>query len=154
MCKILREKDIYGCSNFIAVRTFIDIQLNGLNAGRENVAHYAYREFLQVAAFDVSGTSENLNYTLKRVIYWDPTAPTATRPLALNVIKNGAGTLSAPENPFRFSSEFYDSELDLVYYNFRHYSPALGRFLSRDPIEERGGLNLYAAYYNSPIVFF
>ena len=47
-------------------------------------------------------------------------------------------------NPFRFSSEYYDSELDLVYYNFRHYSPSLGRFLSRDPIEEQGGLNLYA----------
>ena len=37
-----------------------------------------------------------------------------------------------------------DSELDLVYYNFRHYSPSLGRFLSRDPIEEQGGLNLDA----------
>ena len=47
-------------------------------------------------------------------------------------------------NPFRFGSEYYDSELDLVYYNFRHYSPVLGRFLSRDPIEEQGGLNLYA----------
>ena len=47
-------------------------------------------------------------------------------------------------NPWRFSSEFYDSELDLVYYNYRHYSPALGRFLSRDPIQEQGGLNLYA----------
>ena len=46
-------------------------------------------------------------------------------------------------NPFRFSSEYYDSELDLVYYNFRHYSPSLGRFLSRDPIEEQGGWNLY-----------
>ena len=46
-------------------------------------------------------------------------------------------------NPFRFSSEYYDSELDLVYYNYRHYSPSLGRFLSRDPIEEQGGLNLY-----------
>ena len=47
-------------------------------------------------------------------------------------------------NPWRFSSEFYDSELDLVYYNYRHYSPALGRWLSRDPIEEQGGRNLYA----------
>ena len=54
-------------------------------------------------------------------------------------------------NPFRFSSEYYDSELDLVYYNYRHYSPSLGRFLSRDPIEEQGGLNLYAFVKNSPI---
>ena len=53
--------------------------------------------------------------------------------------------------PFRFSSEYYDSELDLVYYNYRHYSPSLGRFLSRDPIEEQGGLNLYAFVKNSPL---
>ena len=54
-------------------------------------------------------------------------------------------------NPFRFSSEYYDSELDLVYYNYRHYSPSLGRFLSRDPIEEQGGLNLYAFVCNKTI---
>ena len=54
-------------------------------------------------------------------------------------------------NPFRFSSEYYDSELDLVYYNYRHYSPSLGRFLSRDPIEEQGGLNLYAFVGNNAI---
>ena len=54
-------------------------------------------------------------------------------------------------NPFRFSSEYYDSELDLVYYNYRHYSPSFGRFLSRDPIEEQGGLNLYPFVKNAPI---
>ena len=58
------------------------------------------------------------------------------------------GAVTASDNsvvqPFQWSSEHYDSELDLVYYNYRHYSPSLGRFLSRDPIEEQGGLNLYA----------
>ena len=54
-------------------------------------------------------------------------------------------------NPFRFSSEYYDSELDLVYYNYRHYSPSLGRFLSRDPIEEQGGWNLYAISMNNMV---
>ena len=47
---------------------------------------------------------------------------------------------------------FHDPELDLVYYNYRHYSPALGRWLSRDPIEEQGGVNLYAFTSNAPIV--
>ena len=54
--------------------------------------------------------------------------------------------------PFQWSSEVYDSELDLVYYNYRHYSPSLGRFLSRDPIEEQGGLNLYVFAKIVPIV--
>ena len=50
---------------------------------------------------------------------------------------------AVPANPFQWSSEVYDSELDLVYYNYRHYSPSDGRWLSRDPIEENGGVNLY-----------
>ena len=61
----------------------------------------------------------------------------------------GAVTASGDvTQPFQWSSEVYDSELDLVYYNFRHYSPSLGRFLSRDPIEEQGGINLYLFIFN------
>ncbi len=47
------------------------------------------------------------------------------------------------ENPFKFSSEFADSETGLVYYNYRYYNPELGRWTKRDPIEEFGGWNLY-----------
>ena len=62
----------------------------------------------------------------------------------------GAVTASGDvTQPFQWSSEVYDSELDLVYYNYRHYSPSLGRFLSRDPIQEQGGWNLYAFVGNS-----
>ncbi len=56
----------------------------------------------------------------------------------------------AEENPFRFSSEYYDSETGLIYYNYRYYSPDLGRWTSRDPIEELGGYNLYNMVDNSP----
>ena len=35
-------------------------------------------------------------------------------------------------NPFRFSSEYADDALGLVYYNYRHYNPADGRWMSRD----------------------
>ena len=51
-------------------------------------------------------------------------------------------------NPFRFSSEYHDDETGLVYYNYRYYSPELGRWISRDPIEEEGGVNLYAMVGN------
>jgi RHS repeat-associated protein len=33
----------------------------------------------------------------------------------------------------------------------RYYSPSLGRWLSRDPIEEQGGQNLYAYAANDPL---
>jgi RHS repeat-associated protein len=56
-------------------------------------------------------------------------------------------------NPFRFSSEYFDAETGLVYYNFRYYSPDLRRWLSRDPIGENGGVNLYAMVNNNPVSY-
>jgi RHS repeat-associated protein len=53
--------------------------------------------------------------------------------------------------PFGFSTKYTDSETSLVYYGFRYYQPSTGRWLSRDPIEERGGVNLYGFIMNGPI---
>ena len=44
-------------------------------------------------------------------------------------------------NPFRFSTKYNDSESGLYYYGYRYYSTGMGRWISRDPIEEQGGLN-------------
>jgi RHS repeat-associated protein len=44
----------------------------------------------------------------------------------------------------RFSTKYYDTETGLYYYGYRFYDPAMHRWLNRDPIEEKGGLNLYA----------
>ncbi|MGL4853695.1 MAG: DUF6765 family protein, partial [Lentisphaeria bacterium] len=52
-------------------------------------------------------------------------------------------------NPFQFSSEYYDSELNLVYYNYRHYNPEIGRWMSREPLEEFGSINLYSFIKNN-----
>ena len=57
---------------------------------------------------------------------------------------------SAMENHWRYSSEYADDMLGLVYYNYRHYELVMGRWLSRDPINERGGKNLYVFCSNSP----
>ena len=51
-------------------------------------------------------------------------------------------------NPFRFSSEYSDDTLGLMYYNYRHYDPTSGRWLSRDPIDEYGGVMIYGFNYN------
>ena len=57
----------------------------------------------------------------------------------------------ATANPFRFSTKYFDPETTLYYYGFRYYDPATGRWLSRDPIGERGGLNLYGFVGNDPV---
>ena len=49
----------------------------------------------------------------------------------------------AETNPFRFSTKPTDLQTDLIMYQLRPYSPTLGRFLTRDPIEERSDENLY-----------
>jgi RHS repeat-associated protein len=54
-------------------------------------------------------------------------------------------------NPFRWSTQNQDDETDLVMYPARPYSPSTGRWLSRDPIQEQGGLNLYGFVGNNPI---
>ncbi len=36
----------------------------------------------------------------------------------------------------------------VLYYGFRYYMPETGRWASRDPIEERGGVNLYGFVWN------
>jgi RHS repeat-associated protein len=49
----------------------------------------------------------------------------------------------AKTNPIRFSTKYTDNETGLIYYGFRYYDARNGRFINRDPIEERGGMNLY-----------
>ena len=60
----------------------------------------------------------------------------------------------AQENKFRFSCEYMDDELGLIYYNYRHLNPNDGRWISRDPIAEQGGWNLFAFVKNNSIINF
>ena len=54
-------------------------------------------------------------------------------------------------NPYRFSTKEHVGSL--VYYGYRFYSPSLGKWINRDPIEELGGTNVYAFTENSPLNF-
>jgi len=66
------------------------------------------------------------------------------------VITAQTGTL-VDDNPFRFSNEYWDNDLKKIAYLFRFYDPSLGKFLSRDPIGEKAGQNLYLMCLNDPI---
>lgn len=54
----------------------------------------------------------------------------------------------------RFSTKYFDPETGLYYYGYRFYLPVLRCWLTRDPIEERGGLNLYCMCENSLVFSF
>jgi RHS repeat-associated protein len=58
----------------------------------------------------------------------------------------------AGQNPYRFSTKYFDDEVKLYYYGYRYYSAGLGRWISRDPLEEElGGINLYTFSQNSGV---
>ena len=51
----------------------------------------------------------------------------------------------------QFSTKQLDSESGLHYYGYRFYDSSNGRFVGRDPIQERGGVNLYGFTANNGI---
>jgi RHS repeat-associated protein len=77
------------------------------------------------------------------------TAPTARREY------DGFGNVVMGENVwpsvFGFSTKIGDPETGLLYYGYRYHRPEHGRWISRDPIEEKGGLNLYGFVKNDGV---
>ena len=61
------------------------------------------------------------------------------------------GGVRADELKVRFSTKYSDDESGLYYFGRRFYSPRIARWLTRDPIEEDGGLNLYAYCGNNAV---
>ena len=57
----------------------------------------------------------------------------------------------AEQCPFRFAGAYLDEETRTYYFGYRHYDPRTKQWLTRDPIGEAGGLNLFAYANNDPI---
>ena len=57
----------------------------------------------------------------------------------------------AHQNPFRFSTKYWDDESGLIYNNYRYYSPVSGRWINRDPSGEQDNVNLHGFVRNNPI---
>jgi RHS repeat-associated protein len=57
------------------------------------------------------------------------------------------------EQPFEFAGCLYDKDTKLCHFGAREYDAQVGRFISKDPIWPRGGLNPYTYAYNSPLNF-
>ena len=79
--------------------------------------------------------------------------PENALPRTPNSPKDPAGGNS--HNPLMSSElderESLSNSASLVYYGYRFYDPNTGRWLSRDPIAERGGLNLYGFVGNNAV---
>jgi len=58
---------------------------------------------------------------------------------------------AANANPFGFSTKYRDPETDMLYYGYRYYNPSTGTWLSRDPLGEEGGRNLFSFALGDPM---
>ncbi|MBI5693764.1 MAG: RHS repeat-associated core domain-containing protein [Verrucomicrobia bacterium] len=123
-------------------RTMADA--GGVGALLQLVDHTASRTYL--AAYDGNGNVAALlnpdTGTLAAAYEYGPFG---------EAIRADATDEFAASQPFRFSTKWTDFETGLVYYGRRFYSPSQGRFLGRDPKDEKGGLHLYAFVANSPV---
>ena len=59
-------------------------------------------------------------------------------------------TISTQSADFGYAGMYYHAPSGLNLATYRAYSPSLGRWINRDPIEEKGGLNLYEYAANLP----
>ncbi|MEI7957239.1 MAG: RHS repeat-associated core domain-containing protein, partial [Verrucomicrobiota bacterium] len=91
-------------------------------------------EYLQITTFDNPLTTEVNEQVITVVAHfeYDPFGN-----LIADTEENAASF------PYRFSTKPQDSITGLYYYGYRYYDPLTGRWPSRDPIGEKGGVNLY-----------
>ncbi|OCA04235.1 RHS repeat domain-containing protein [Akkermansia glycaniphila] len=140
--------------------------------------HYLYRGYLQIAALDLTRSNAPALWllhwdptqpvatrplSLRKNGTWYTYGHDLTKNVtelykadgtiatAYDYTPYGTVTATGIDQPIQWSSEHYDPELALVYYNYRHYNPADGRWINRDPIAEKGGRNLYAFVGNNCI---
>ena len=125
---------------------------------------YIYRDYLQIACVDLTRAAHPALW----FVLWDPTQETATRPLALqkdglwftyghDLTKN-VWEVFGPSGYIRTSYDYAPFGARNTTTPRPHWSttttattpPTDGRWLSRDPIEEQGGVNLYAYCSNIP----
>jgi RHS repeat-associated protein len=102
--------------------------------------------FMHDANGNVSQIVEDGTWALVAHYEYDPYGNVVNSPASQDVDSSGYAFV----NPFRFSTKWLDDESGLYYYGYRYYSSRLGRWVSWDPIGERGGLNLIGFVENSP----
>ena len=107
-----------------------------------------FRQNGQVSTFLTHDGNKNVTDVIRVGPYNDSVGHYDYAPFGAVRSQTGA---RAAANPFRFSSEFSDDTLGLVYYNYRHYIPVAGRWLGRDLAEEFDFGNLYMFVGNDSI---
>jgi RHS repeat-associated protein len=99
------------------------------------------------------GVAERASYDGNgNIVAWtksSASAPTSRR--EYDAFGNTLVSEGAAPSTFGFSTKMQDTETGLYYYGYRFYDPVTGRWPSRDPIGEEGGVNIYETVRNNLI---
>ncbi|MFD0894318.1 RHS repeat domain-containing protein, partial [Luteolibacter ambystomatis] len=115
-------------------------RLRSTGGGTLNEVLYPLKDYLDpVALIDATGA------VVERYGY------DAFGPVSFMDASFASRSSSSYEWNFLFHAEFQDVETGLYNYGYRYYHPDLGRWISMDPIGEKGGLNLYNFVGDNPI---
>ncbi len=103
--------------------------------------YYAHNDHL--------GTPKLLTNSAAKPVWQASYTPFGLATINADVDNNGvAVTLN-----IRFPGQYYDAESGLHYNWFRYYDPAIGRYVTSDPIGLAGGINTYGYVGGNPVGF-
>ncbi|MEO7045726.1 MAG: RHS repeat-associated core domain-containing protein, partial [Ferruginibacter sp.] len=131
-----REPIQYFNKRYHTKEGFVDNFQVGLNQS----TYYYSRDHLGSIReiYDASGDTTGVNYDYDRWGVRTRQIPLPGRPEFENI-------------PFGFCGYFYHERSGLCFTKYRVYDPKTGRWLSKDPIGEDGGINLYGYVGNNPV---
>ena len=102
--------------------------------------------YLQDSNYNVVALADSTGAVVERCWY---------EPYGKTTFTNASGGSESPSssqnNTLAFQGQRYDNESGLYYFRNRYYSPVLGRFLQRDPMEYEDGTNLYEFGLGCPV---
>jgi RHS repeat-associated protein len=113
-------------------------------------------QYVALGQANISGTASNYYYALNHLgSIYEVTDASGTKQAQYSYGPFGERNVISETVPsdFGYAGYYYHAPSLLNLTMYRAYSPVLGRWLTRDPIGESGGVNLYGYVGNNPISF-
>ncbi len=126
-----------------------------IGAGSAEVLHYVHDALGSVVGLVDAGNAPTVQPKLVERYDYDPYGKTYIETWDAEA-GGGSGawvrtTVSAYGNPFGWTGQRYDASVGLYHFQFRSYSPEMGRWIQRDPLRYFGGINLYCYVLSAPV---
>ncbi len=135
---VLEERDAAGALKAFNVHAGLDVLLAREDAAN-GATYWAHADHLG----SIQALTDATGSVIERYRYSAFGQPTVLGP-------DGSPVQVAARQPFAFTGREWEPETGLSFHRTRFLDPTLGRWLSRDPMGEAGGISLYGYVNNNP----